>query len=55
MLPTDANDFPICYTDEELEYLKGSDMTFYINLRKIQIKNDYNYICKKVPDMNNFQ
>jgi len=55
MLPTDANDFPICYTDEELQYLKGSDMIFFINLRKIQYENDYNYICEKVPDMKNFQ
>jgi len=55
MLPTDSNDFPICYTDEELEYLKGSDMIFQTNLRKIEYKNDYNYICEKVPDMKNFQ
>ena len=50
ILPKSLSDFPIFFTDEEKDYLKGSPFLSQINEKIEDIKVDYNLICKEVPD-----
>lgn len=48
------DNFPILYTEEEKQYLKGSKFLSMTNARITQIKKDYEIICKEVPDFAQF-
>ena len=50
-LPTDCNDFPPYYTEEELALLQGSNILNRIHEAKSKNLHAYEYICSKVPDM----
>ena len=54
LLPKDYSNFPIFYTNNELEYLKGSPFYAQILEKKEDIKNDYNKLCEHLPDFNQF-
>ena len=54
ILPKSLRDFPIFFTDEERQWLKGSPFLDQI-LEKIEdIKIDYDLICREVPDFAEF-
>lgn len=48
------SDFPIFFTDDEKEWLKGSPFLNQINEKIEDIKIDYNLICKEVPEFAQF-
>ena len=54
LLPKDFSNFPIFYTNKELEYLKGSPFLSQILEKKEDMKNDYNKICEYLPDFKQF-
>ena len=45
LLPQDYSNFPIFYTDKELDYLKGSPFLSQILEKKEDMKMDYKKIC----------
>ena len=55
LLPKDFNNFPVFYTKEELEYLKGSPFLSQILEKKKDMKNDYNKLCEYIPDFRQFK
>ena len=50
ILPKDYTNFPIFYTQEELDLLKGSPFLSTILDKKDDIKKDYDKICEMIPD-----
>ena len=54
LLPQDYSNFPIFYTDKELEYLKGSPFLSQILEKKEDMKMDYKKICEYIPDFSKF-
>lgn len=50
ILPEKLRNFPIFYTDEEKEWLKGSPFLEQVNEKIDDIREDYNTICKAVPE-----
>ena len=54
VLPGDMNDFPVCYPDETMALLEGSEVKELIEKRARWYKEDYDYIAKYVPDMKQF-
>ena len=54
LLPKDYSNFPIFYTNKELEYLKGSPFLSQILEKKEDMKNDYNKLCEYLPDFKQF-
>ena len=54
ILPKTFENFPIFFTEEEREWLKGSPFLNQV-LEKIEdIKTDYDLICEKVPEYSQF-
>ena len=49
ILPKSLRDFPIFFTEEEKEFLKGSPFLNQINVKLEDIKIDYDLICREVP------
>ena len=54
LLPKDFSNFPIFYTNKELEYLKGSPFLSQILEKKEDMKNDYQKLCEYLPDFKQF-
>ena len=54
LLPKDYSNFPIFYTNKELDYLKGSPFLSQILEKKEDMKNDYNKLCEYLPDYKQF-
>jgi histone-lysine N-methyltransferase SETD3 len=54
LLPTDFSNFPIFYTNKELEYFKGSPFLDQIIEKKDDMKNDYKKLCEYLPDFKQF-
>ena len=55
LLPKDFKNFPVFYTKEELEYLKGSPFLTQILEKKKDMKNDYNKLCEYLPEYKKFK
>lgn len=54
LLPKNFSNFPIFYTDEELNYLIGSPFLNQIIDKKSDIKKDYLKLCEHIPYFKNF-
>jgi histone-lysine N-methyltransferase SETD3 len=54
ILPKSFEDYPIFFTEEEREFLKGSPFLSQIHEKIEDIKTDYNLICKEVPEFGAF-
>ena len=54
LLPNDYSNFPIFYTQKELDYLKGSPFLNQIYDKKIDMKMDYEKLCKYIPSFSQF-
>lgn len=54
LLPKDFNNFPIFYTERELDLLKGSPFLTQIYEKKLEIKMDYEKICFYIPSFNQY-
>ena len=54
LLPNDYSNFPIFYTQKELDYLKGSPFLNQIYDKKIDMKKDYEKLCKYIPSFTQF-
>ena len=54
LLPRDYSNFPIFYTNEELEYLCGSPFLNLIINKKIDMQMDYNKLCEKITNFSQF-
>ena len=54
LLPRDYSNFPIFYTNKELDYLKGSPFLSQILEKKEDMKADYNKLCEYLPDYKQF-
>jgi len=50
VLPKGLTSFPIFFTDEEKQWLKGSPFLDQVNEKIEDIKADYDLICKEVPE-----
>ena len=49
ILPTTLHNMPVFWTEEELEYLKGSFLLTQIDERNLAMEKDYNDICTAAP------
>jgi histone-lysine N-methyltransferase SETD3 len=54
LLPNDYSNFPIFYTEKELDYLKGSPFLNLITNKKMDMRMDYNKLCEKIEGFKNF-
>ena len=54
ILPEKYASFPIFYSEEDKEWLKGSPFLKLVNEKVDDIKEDYNTICKAVPEFSQF-
>ena len=54
LLPNDYSNFPIFYTEKELDYLKGSPFLNLIMNKKSDMRMDYNKLCEKIENFKNF-
>lgn len=54
ILPKSYTNFPIFFTDEEKQWLKGSPFLDQVEEKIIDIKADYDLICKEVPEFSQF-
>ena len=54
LFPQDFSNFPIFYTNKELDYLKGSPFLSQILEKKQDMKNDYDKLCEYIPDFSQF-
>ena len=54
LLPKNLSNFPIFYTDSELQYLNGSPFLNQILDKKSDIKKDYLKLCERIPLFNRF-
>lgn len=54
-MPSSFDEYPINFSDEELEWLEGCDKILEkVDKYKNQIKRDYEKICKKVWEFGNW-
>jgi histone-lysine N-methyltransferase SETD3 len=54
ILPQKFRNFPIFFTEDEKEWLKGSPFLDQVNEKIDDIQVDYNTICKAVPEYSQF-
>ena len=54
ILPKTFENFPIFFTDEEKEWLKGSPFLNQVEEKIEDIKTDFDLICEKVPEYTQF-
>ena len=54
ILPKNYSNFPIFFTDEEKKQLEGSPFLDQIEEKIMDIKSDYDLICKEVPEFAQF-
>ena len=54
ILPKNMTNFPIFFTPEEKEYLKGSPFLDQVEEKIEDIKKDYDSICEAVPEYKQF-
>ena len=54
ILPQKFRNFPIFFTEEEKEWLKGSPFLDQVNEKIDDIRVDYNTICEAVPEYSEF-
>ena len=54
LLPRDYSNFPIFYTQNELEYLSGSPFLNLIINKKIDMQMDYDKLCEKIDNFSQF-
>ena len=54
LMPKDFSNFPVFFSDEDLEYLKGSPFRYKILKKKQDIERDYKEICKAAPMFKEF-
>ena len=54
LLPRDYSNFPIFYTQNELEYLSGSPFLNLIINKKIDMQMDYDKLCEKIENFSQF-
>ena len=54
ILPEKYASFPIFYSDDEKEWLRGSPFLKLVNEKIDDIKEDYNTICNAVPEFSQF-
>lgn len=54
LLPKDFSNFPIFYTEKEVDILKGSPVLRQIYEKKKDIKQDYDTICQYIPGFSKF-
>ena len=47
--PKDLSNFPVFFSDEEMEYLNGSPFKQKILRKKRELERDYQEICKAIP------
>ena len=45
LMPKNFSNFPVFFSDEDLEYLKGSPFRYKILKKKQDIERDYKEIC----------
>ena len=53
-LPADVKDFPACFSDEELNLLKGSVIYDKAIERRKGYENDYQLLCQIIPEFKEF-
>ena len=54
LLPKDYSNFPIFYTQNELQYLTGSPFMNLIINKKIDMEMDYNKLCENIDNFSQF-
>jgi len=54
VLPENFNSFPIFWDSKKLGWLRGSSLVDEIEERKLNMRNDYNTICKALPEFRRF-
>jgi hypothetical protein len=54
ILPKHYGNFPIFFTEEELDLLTGSPFLDQIHEKNDDIRSDYDLICREVPDFLQF-
>lgn len=54
ILPKSYTNFPIFFTPEEKKYLEGSPFLDQVEEKIIDIKSDYDLICREVPEFAQF-
>ena len=54
MIPTNVSNFPLFYTKEEINMFEGSIMEEYIKSTQSEFDEEYNLICKHVPEMKKY-
>ena len=55
LLPKDFNNFPVFYSKDELEYLKGSPFLTQILEKKKDMKKDFIKLCELIPGFKKFK
>ena len=55
LFPKNFSNFPVFYTKEELEYLKGSPFLNQILEKKQEMKIDYIKLCEYIPNFKQFK
>lgn len=53
-LPTDFESVPLFFSQEQLDWLKGSPFLEQVKEKKADMKKDYNAICKVAPEFSEF-
>ena len=51
VLPRDLSNFPVYWSDAELELLRGSPLHREIAQRKVNIKADFDVLSRKIPEL----
>lgn len=54
VLPKNFNNFPIFWDSKMLGWLRGSSLVEEIEERKLNMRNDYNIICKALPEFKRY-
>ena len=54
LLPNDYSNFPIFYTSKEFDYLENSPFLNLIMNKKFDMQMDYNKLCEKIENFNQF-
>lgn len=54
ILPATFDNFPVFWSEEELEFLKGSDLVAQTRARIANIRDDYDAICAKLEGFDRF-
>lgn len=53
-LPKDFSNFPIFFTEKDLQFLKGSPVINQIYEKKVEMKMDYEKICANIPSFTKY-